>query len=57
MKVDLCVLGKTEERRKKRLNNFFNFLSSYLGITPVIIYSRNLIFQQHAGNFMVNKCF
>ena len=46
---------KTEERRKKKVKIFKNFLSSYLGIT-VIIYSRNLIFQQHAGNFMVNKC-
>ena len=33
VKVDLCVLGKTEERRKKRLKFFYYFLSSYLGIT------------------------
>ena len=47
---------RKERRKKKRLNFFFYFLSSYLGHNSVIIYSRNLIFQQHAGDFMVNKC-
>ena len=50
----LCF-RKDRRKKKKKVKNFFKFSFILPWHNIVIIYSRNLIFQQHAGNFMVNK--
>ena len=47
---------KDRTKKKKKVKFFLSFSFILPWHNSVIIYSRNLIFQQHAGNFMVNKC-